>query len=519
MYETLQPAYPKGPTNRTDPIVRHESHYEPEQIVTLYNPQARGEDTGTQGKVVDDVAFDGIYYPLIRINNHMLIQSNIVKFVLHNDRFMPYLDLVFRDDQDIIQFSDMPGLNNVITVALLEQDIHAHKPIRMDFYVTSCKVSNNMFYVQAEFKCLPLEQQIFRQDVFHYPDEGCSSQFCELPANDAPTTFEFLHVIAEKCGLGFSATQKCRSIKDDRYRLLKKEKYKDAAQLHTSCGGLDDMSIFDSWIDPWAILTMVNHPWVMSQTVHPNELSSKMTAIVPMTDKDTQSTKKTEDCHRILTNMYGSEAGLNNMMITSIEKLVDLKSGYYKGTDTQYNTIEAAGVGESEGNTLSTQTIREQEYSLSAARNQDKFNFQNQCFAGFEMGIKTPTVAQRHRHDEYWKQQRANMFKVTLQECNFGLERGMLCMIIWYAETTVQKMIIMNNTKKLKGDKGGNDETNKAEAEAKDGIDDQTALVMDPALSGFYYIDGTDWEYDNITSKTIQHLYLIKKGAITQYYN
>ena len=110
----------------------------------------------------------------------------------------------------------------------------------MNFYITDCNVVDNTFYITAEFKCLPLEKQQFKQEVFHWPDEGCKSPHCNLSANFHPTTYEFLHVISENCGLGFSATQKCRSIKDDRYRILKKQKYKDLAQEHAACGGLDE---------------------------------------------------------------------------------------------------------------------------------------------------------------------------------------------------------------------------------------------------------------------------------------
>ena len=42
---------------------------------------------------------------------------------------------------------------------------------------------------------------------------------------------------------------------------------------------------------------------------------------------------------------------------------------------------------------------------------------------------------------------------------------------------------------------------------------------MDVAISGMYYIDGTDWEYENDGQKIEQHLYLFKKAPITQYYD
>lgn len=517
MYETLKDFYPNGPTNRTDPIVRHDTQYSAEAIAMLYKPKEEYNDGGYPGTSDDGVKNDAINYPLIRINNHVLQEECIINFTLHNDRFMPYLELTFRDMNNTIQFSDMPGLDNVVTVVMLENVTDAHKPIKMNFYVTDCNIVDDMFYVWAEFKCLPLEKQQFKQEVFHYPGSGCTAKWCSLPANDHPTTYEFLHVIAEQCGLGFSATQKCRSIKDDRYRILKKEKYKDAAQEHVACGGLDENSLFDAWIDPWGMLVMANVTWIMSEPVMPDELASTVSTGLHTTEYNSESARVNAGyVHRILSNV-STTTGLNNMMIDSIEKLVDLKTGYYQGTLTEYNTVTPEGVGD--GSTqLSTEQIIERENSMTALDNQESFEFHNQEFSGFEMGLLTPTVKQRHRHDEYYKQQRSHMFKLTLQEPNFGLERGMLCMVLWFTNDTTQKAIILDQRPNLHEDTSGDPQKKLDDPDwvATDNIYDP---LIDDALSGMYYIDGTDWVYDNDEGKIVQHLYLFKKGPITQYYD
>ena len=514
MYEELKPLYPSGPTNRTDPIVRHDSNYNGEIIATLWRPQYDQENGGIAGENIESTKWDAIRYPLIRINNHLLTEDCIKSFVLHNDRFMPYLDIIFEDTDDTIQFSDMPGLDNVITVVILESDPEAHRPIKMDFYVTNCKIIGSTFYVWAEFKCLPLEQQILSQEVFHYPGSGCQAEHCKLPANMSPTTYEFLHVIAEKAGLGFSASQKCRSIKDDRYRILKKEKYKDAAQEHTACGGLDEESIFDSWIDPWKNLVMVNLPWIMKEPVKPDELSSTLISGVSSGDSTVDTISTSTDVHRILSNV-SMITGFNNMMITKIEKLVDLNSGYYQGTLTEYNTVMPEGYKDSH-NELKPEQILEQENSLAAEETPEKFEFHSQEFCGFEMALKTPTVQQKRRHNEYFKQQRAHMFKVTMLEPNFGLERGMLCLILWFTDNTTQKSIIIEQAPNLYTADGDMTRQDSEGESAQDNIYDP---IMDVAMSGMYYIDGTDWEYNADDENITQHLYLIKKSPITQYYD
>ena len=101
---------------------------------------------------------------------------------------------------------------------------------------------------------------------------------------------------------------------------------------------------------------------------------------------------------------------------------------------------------------------------------------------------------------------------------NFGLERGMLCMILWFTDNTTQKAIILNRDPNIRDNTASiidKENNNGEESEALE----KNHPIMDTALSGMYYIDGTDWEYNNDNLKTTQHLYLIKKGSITQYYD
>lgn len=512
----LQDLYPKGPCNRTDPIVRHDSKYEASAIVTLYKPQ-RGEDdevASPDGIPYDATKNDGIYYPLIRINNHILTQDQIVSFTLYHDRFMPYLDLVFDDTNDTIHFSDMPGLDNTITVVMLENCPDIHKPIKLDFYVTDCSLGENgRFYVQAEFKLLSLEQRIFKQEKM----PNCTAEYCQLSENDHPTTYEFLHIIADACGLGFAASQKCRSIADDRYRLMKSETYKAAAQEHTRLGGLDEESIFDSWIDPWGMLTMVNLPWILNEPVNPDELGIQIITGIPSTDASADNMKTAPGwVHRTLTNVSENQ-GVHNMLVDSIEKLVDLKRGFYEGTMTEYQIVTPEGAGESELTSFSAFQIQEKEASVSGLKNAENYIFEKTKFLGFEMAELTPTLKQSVLHDEYFKQMRAHRYCVSLNQPNHGLERGCLVNLVWWLSDPTQKAIAIQNANNL--NMNGEGGTPNKSGEVNGAQTEQYEYVLDSTISGTYYIDGIKWTYDNITEKLVQHLYLIKKGTVTQYYD
>ena len=107
---------------------------------------------------------------------------------------------------------------------------------------------------------------------------------------------------------------------------------------------------------------------------------------------------------------------------------------------------------------------------------------------------------------------------MTLQEPNFGLERGMLTFLEWFVQNPVQKGEVMNWRQNLH-ENGEGDNSELGDTGDKSGLDDEYTMILDVALSGLYYIDGTDWEWDPDNGKIQQHLYLIKKNALTEYYN
>lgn len=519
MWEAIKPIYPAGPCNRTDPQMLHDNRYTPEPIVTQHREQYNLASNADEGQPDDNTRHDAIFYPLIRVNNHLIGEEQIIKFVFHNDRFMPYIDLVFEDTYDTVEFGDMPGLNNVIAVVMLEGIPDAHKPIKMNFYITSCEVVEHTFYIQAEFKCLPLEEEQLKQEVFYWPSAGCS--YCGLGPRFYPTTFELLHVIADNCGLGFGATQYTKEIEDIRYRILKRQKYKDVIQDAVACGGINEDNMFDAWIDPWENLIMANVSWEFSEAVTPDELATMATTGVETADGLTTDTKKDIGwCHRILSNI-STVTGYNNLMITEIKKMVDLHSGYYDGTLTDYNTIYPEGVKLPEGdpahNDLRLQQVQERENSLTG-HSTDEFRYDANNFAGFDMAELTKTVAQRQRHDEYFRKLRSKIYRVTMLEPNFGLERGMLTFVQWFVADNTQKSTVLYWRENLHVDESGEPQKYHDLGET-DMLDDEYSMVLDVAVSGIYYIDGTDFEWDPDNGKIQQHLYLIKRNSLNEYYN
>ena len=186
MYESLKPLYPDGPCNRTDPIVRHDSQYKGGTVVKVYSPQNDKESKSTNPNTpFDDLAVDAIHIPVVKLNNIVLNSSQIEYFKLYSTGIVPSLMISVKDDNGMIEFSDVPGYDNVITIVMIIPVDGVYKKVSLDFYIVSCKFLGGYITYIATFKCMPLEKTHLEQITFQ---GGCQDKWCKLPATDKPTS-------------------------------------------------------------------------------------------------------------------------------------------------------------------------------------------------------------------------------------------------------------------------------------------------------------------------------------------
>ena len=120
MYESLKPLYPAGPCNRTDPIVRHDSPYKGGAIVKIYEPQNDEETTkNNPNENFDNLAVDAVHVPVVKLNNIVLNSTQIEYFKLSSTGLVPSLIISVKDNNGMIEFSDVPGYDNVISVNMI----------------------------------------------------------------------------------------------------------------------------------------------------------------------------------------------------------------------------------------------------------------------------------------------------------------------------------------------------------------------------------------------------------------
>ena len=117
---------------------------------------------------------------------------------------------------------------------------------------------------------------------------------------------------------------------------------------------------------------------------------------------------------------------------------------------------------------------------------------------------------------------------LILNDINLGLERGTLVNVIFYAYDTNTKAKLLDNAssavfdeKQLNGKESEPDKFDETKDINKANIiSNEDIGVMNPALSGLYYIDGMEFsyipEYDN---KIVQKLFLIKKDYLNKMNN
>ena len=512
----LKSLWPEGTANRTDPMVLFDPTVKGGSVVTLYTPTQ--DEMHKQEEIQDDTRVNAIYVPLIKLNNRVLDIRNIEHMELYSKGMFPSLRLIINDINGMIQFTDVPGLDNVITLVLTPPNESGYKKISVDFYITECNFYGDLIEYNAVYKLLPLEDIQFKQVKFHHPSNGCINKhkysgvdLCGLGPNAHPTTFEFLHVIAEETGLGFAATQHCKDVHDDRYRLISSEKYKDVIKNHIKFSGTNDTEMLDTWIDLNHYIVLANVYWIMHEDVKPNELT--ISALYGMDGTDS-STPKSEfkTVHRLITNSHENPVH-NNMQFNNYVNITEPGRSFENGTNNSYNIFSNRGYAGG-SDQMSSYDIKQIELSNPGVKYFDQYSFSRSKFLGFEMADMNPILKQTTIREKYFEKLRSKEIKVQLIKPNFGLQRGMLVTTVFVNYDVIQKHKLIGQSAAAYG--ATNEElTEEQKIENKNVLGNEDEGVINAGLTGIYYIDGLEFIYDSSDGFIKQYLYLIKQGMLS----
>ena len=516
------------PYNPLDPIVVFDPEVKQSPIVMRYNPP--NEETGDNSNFQDSTKEDAIRFPLIKLNNKIIEKTNIEEFTLTLRDFLPHLKIQIADYNKTIQNTDVPGMNNVVTVIMVAPEDGSNKKISLDFYITKCDFFDKTIVYEGDLTLKDLRQVKWEQI-----------------GDDKLTTYDMLQTIAKDCGLGFAATENCSTINDARWRQIYSKTYVDYINEQMELGGLDEYSVFDAWVDQFNYLTLVNIPWVMSEPVAPNQLVTKLIGGETLTETDFKIPEQTvAEVPRTISNTKDGSAA-NNMMFNKFESAVSNEKIMEAGTLTTFFYLSDPGGA----NGIITEQVQIIENSIDGIEGNTDYEFGNCEFLGVEMGEDVPILKQKRIVTAYLRKIRAKQLYVEMPKPNHNLQRGMLINVMSQEyQTDMKRTILMNmdnsmaNPKSekdtsmsgsasekaeglLNGDNANSDAQTDAEElvekmtpdegefEQSDFdklIEDESFGVPNPAISGMYYIDMVEYKYKKGDADIKQCMYLIKRG-------
>lgn len=480
------------PKNPLDPIVVFDPEYEASVIILPYTDYSDNKPSGDDR---DPLNIEAIYTPLIKLNNKVIFPRDIYSMSIRLKNFLPEIELIVYDMEKNIQATDIPGMNNVITVILTAPVNGANKKMSMDFYIKDClfEEDNTVKYV-GELKVNGLKQVKYSQ------------------VGDKPlSTYEYLEAVAKETKLGFATTKKCKEIEDKKWRQLYSETYVDNIKKELEHAGIDEDSIFDAWIDNFGYIVMVNVANIMTEKVEYTQLSTKVIIGNNVTTTDEEIPRpNVEEVYRLINNSK-SIASNNNLHFTEYHSIVNNNEIIKNGTLTRCYYLSSP----CDGNLIKQEEIQVIELSVDGIEGVNEYMYENIEYLGTHQG-EEGEVCERVQEmivKNFFNKIYAKVIEVKLDEPNYSLQRGMLVAMTLEEFNPRNKQAIMNNMEnsgKLKEseDQETPDETMK---ERETIIDDMNGTI-NPALTGIYYIKDMTFDYMGALEHVTQTLTLVKKG-------
>ena len=511
--------------NLTDPKVCHDPIFKSQGIARLWTGEKKEEiGHGDQDNEYDTLLTDGIQYPLLVINNRNIEDNYIISYQLSYNDFLPTLMVIIRDDhqkEQRISSTQMSGLIRTVIVSPVDK---VYKPVVMQFRINSVEIDHdNPIYVRY---FATYEVPAFRNvNIGHvWMKDYCGAPECEHQGTINANTWEFLHELALKSGLGFAATKHTKEIADRAIRNVPSLKIHEYITNQINCSGVDEDSIMDAWVDLYGYIVLVNVSWVLKET----KLTSKDFMIVANCGFNTATHKlpgqKPQEVVRTLTN-YPNMPTVSNMMITKYSMNID-NFILDKGTLEKTYMIQLKG----RQTIMATTDIQTKQTSIDGECLEDyntgksypipKFNFNCPEYTGLP---GYDTNLQKKIRDAWFSKIRQSILKVQLSQVNLGLQRGTIVNIAIFDNDYVNKEIMRTHTTNLTGevkieqDKLDDESDTKTNPEYM--IENDHVWFRNEKLSGMYYIDSMEFIFNHDYNEIVQILYLIKKGSTTGYHN
>lgn len=498
--------------NFTDPEIVFDRKFEYSNIVLPFSEQNPADNekptlNGNPSSGQEQQRVDGIFTPILKVNNLVIKPSSIIRLELETNSFLPTITVELASS-DAIRY-DTPGMISNITLIILPPIDGAYKKISIDFHIDS----------SSDFG-----DSIVYNGTCYFP--GLSNRTTKSVKNDSGnklTTYELIETIAKECQLGFACTDKCKDVSDTKVRLTRNQTYVDMIKQHIGFGGIDNNSIFESWLDFRGNIVLINKAWVMSTPIEPEDLDIKVLSGYNVTDATVdpgQDAIRFEEQTRTFTNQKVKPIK-DNMNIAEFEQEVNNSLISFIGNNNNYYVVNHLTNGGDNG--IATENMCITEDSLDGENFKDAYQYPENKFIGVELAIEadgnTPVLMQEKRVTTANAKWDSRKLSVKLSDINFGIERGMLINVVLMEYSSEGKRMILNNLSNL----DGNAEVQNTEKieftpeEMQEIISNEAVGIPNVVLSGVYYIDSMKFSYeDNVLT---QSLSLIRKSKIQNLFN
>lgn len=482
------------PYNETDPFVIFDPILEkPGATENLISEKQDERNPAEKTK------WDGIKYPIIKLNSTNISPKNIKEFKLKFRKFLPELELVIKDPKDI-DFIGIPSFLNQIVVIMVPQFQGLYRNIALPFYIDE-RIDQDDDTVK--FTC-----------KVHY--KGLRDIMCDEIDSKPLSTFNMCYKIAQNCGLGFAVTQQCEEISDERWRQVYSQKISDYIEEQISIGGLDENSIFDAWIDGHGYLILENLAWVFSYNILPENLMilEKTGSDLPI--KDDMSGEPFES-NRLVSNIPGYN--IPNLFFTSLTPYMSTEEATEIGTLGSFWCLTNIGTE----NTLVQYDVQMIDESPDAKAHPEFYEMPKTEYIGADMSEDTPYLIQERIRKSWITKKRSKRLILCLKDPNFGIERGMLINVLTVEDNPNKMGALVQNVKNFTENNGTNgapynvdDSVNQPSAKT---LIDESTIASNMGYSGMYYVDGVEFWYNIENQKFEQFLILISKNSMGSLFN
>lgn len=293
-------------------------------VVPLSTPktnEASGQETSAL-RTLSQTAIYGILAPLIKINDIVVNNMDIVYFELDNQSNIPSLYFIVQDPNNLLRGLQTPSTDNEVRIQILPKFENAYKKIDMVFYISRCANVENGIEFFCTYKVLDLYQNHIKS-------------FGEL------TTYELFDKLSIECQLGFASN--IESTNDKRYLYCASETYESFMGEVISYSGDGQMGIksqvlYDYWIDYWNNINLVD---VYERFLSVDPIEDLMIWVSPLQSSEHDNTKYSTD-----DELYMEvPAIISNHPTTTSEDLsinsyniVNSSTAISSGTDRIYST-------------------------------------------------------------------------------------------------------------------------------------------------------------------------------------